>query len=510
MQVLFIGTALMLLLFGISKSPLLLEEPRRALVALEMYYSGNIWAPTIHGELYLNKPPLFNWLILLIYNVFGVVDWAGRVITILSWFALSFLTYRLARIHFESNLSLTAALLVAASVDILFYFSFLGEIDLFYSALTFLGFYLLYFFGHNRRYGRMFLSIWLNAGLGFLTKGLPSLLFAGLSLLGFLIWKKDLRMLFGWKSIGSFLIGMILPVLYLYFYHQQGADAVALLRNLFFESGSRVNETAGGIGAFLLHWFSFPFILLLACFPSGFLLIRGYKERFQSIFAHPLLMFCLVIFMANIFPYWISTGTRSRYLYMFYPLIAIPAAYYLHRFPFQNPVALRLVNMGLSMLALAGAVFLLLDIPISDLNLPEVNPAIILLFSLCCFCAQNLIVRYQINGIHGFLMALLCLRLLYGIVLVESRIQSSNASKDKALAEAIYEEVSDQTLTLDKGVELSFTVSYYLQKNHGSIIYYHEPKLDIDYMIASPTEVKGQELMRFSSRGKEWVLFRNQ
>ncbi len=42
---------------------LFLEEPRRALVAMEMMYSGDYIHTTIHGAAYYNKPPLFNWLV---------------------------------------------------------------------------------------------------------------------------------------------------------------------------------------------------------------------------------------------------------------------------------------------------------------------------------------------------------------------------------------------------------------------------------------------------------------
>src|SRR6188508_203693 len=40
-----------------------LEEPRRALVAIEMLLRHNYLVPEINGHLYYTKPPLFNWAI---------------------------------------------------------------------------------------------------------------------------------------------------------------------------------------------------------------------------------------------------------------------------------------------------------------------------------------------------------------------------------------------------------------------------------------------------------------
>src|SRR4051812_50216524 len=40
-----------------------LEEGRRATVAREMLASGDFVRPTLYGDTYLHKPPLFPWLL---------------------------------------------------------------------------------------------------------------------------------------------------------------------------------------------------------------------------------------------------------------------------------------------------------------------------------------------------------------------------------------------------------------------------------------------------------------
>lgn len=51
------------LFINIGLMPLLSDEPTRAIVTLEMMVKGNYITPTINGEFYYNKPPLFNWIL---------------------------------------------------------------------------------------------------------------------------------------------------------------------------------------------------------------------------------------------------------------------------------------------------------------------------------------------------------------------------------------------------------------------------------------------------------------
>jgi 4-amino-4-deoxy-L-arabinose transferase-like glycosyltransferase len=61
------------------------DEGIRSLVALEMKLSDNYIVPTLNGEFYFNKPPLYNWMILGMSNLFGYFgEWPTRLTTILS------------------------------------------------------------------------------------------------------------------------------------------------------------------------------------------------------------------------------------------------------------------------------------------------------------------------------------------------------------------------------------------------------------------------------------------
>lgn len=55
------------------------DEGTRALVAREIYRTGNWLYPTLQGEPYLLKPPLMDWLIALSYKLWGVGEFTTRL-----------------------------------------------------------------------------------------------------------------------------------------------------------------------------------------------------------------------------------------------------------------------------------------------------------------------------------------------------------------------------------------------------------------------------------------------
>lgn len=60
------------------------EEARYAEIPRQMLAEGHLWTPILHGEEYWQKPPLLYWLVMLSYQIFGVSDWAARLIPCLA------------------------------------------------------------------------------------------------------------------------------------------------------------------------------------------------------------------------------------------------------------------------------------------------------------------------------------------------------------------------------------------------------------------------------------------
>ena len=56
------------------------DEGRYAEIPREMLATGDWLVPRFHGEPYLDKPPLFYWMCASSYAVFGLHDWAARLV----------------------------------------------------------------------------------------------------------------------------------------------------------------------------------------------------------------------------------------------------------------------------------------------------------------------------------------------------------------------------------------------------------------------------------------------
>jgi 4-amino-4-deoxy-L-arabinose transferase-like glycosyltransferase len=73
------------------------DEGRYAEIPREMLARGDWVVPYLQGEPYLDKPPLFYWLVMLSYGVFGVHDWSARLVPALAVHLTVLLTYWMGR-----------------------------------------------------------------------------------------------------------------------------------------------------------------------------------------------------------------------------------------------------------------------------------------------------------------------------------------------------------------------------------------------------------------------------
>src|SRR5436190_23438370 len=91
---------LILILIGLSGSlatmEIRAEEPRRAIVAMEMILAKEWIVPKIKGWNYYNKPPFFNWVMALSFKISRSFDepWV-RMPSLLSFLFTSLLVFDL-------------------------------------------------------------------------------------------------------------------------------------------------------------------------------------------------------------------------------------------------------------------------------------------------------------------------------------------------------------------------------------------------------------------------------
>ncbi len=299
---------------------LLFEEPRRALVALEMLIAGNWIVPTTNGELYYNKPPLYNWVLIGFFSLLGKAEWVVRLPSVLSVMVTAAIHYQISRIYIGKQAALLSALFYITSADILFYFSLLGEIDLFFALIVYLQCILIFHFYQQKKWHWLFLCSYLLTAAGVLTKGIPPLFFQAITILVVFILNKDYKRLFSaWHFAGIALLAIIAGgYFYLYSLHH---DPGPYLARLFTETFSRTALERSMADNFR-HLINFPVMLIKISAPWVLLFFLAIKSRWNERFkTNKFLNFCLWFCMANGILYLLSPGTRERYLYMFFPFI---------------------------------------------------------------------------------------------------------------------------------------------------------------------------------------------
>jgi 4-amino-4-deoxy-L-arabinose transferase-like glycosyltransferase len=89
------------------------DESRYAQIPREMLERGDWLVPVLQGEPYLDKPPLFYWLVMLSYRLFGCHDWAARLVPAAAVHLTILLTYLLGRRTLGDRPALVGALLLA-------------------------------------------------------------------------------------------------------------------------------------------------------------------------------------------------------------------------------------------------------------------------------------------------------------------------------------------------------------------------------------------------------------
>lgn len=111
-----LGLQLLLLLFRLGSVPLLgPDEPRYARVAVEMARANEFTTPTLGGEAWLEKPPLYYWLAGLGYRVLGETEAAARWPAVFAALLLTGFTGAVGARLFGASCGRIAMLILATS-----------------------------------------------------------------------------------------------------------------------------------------------------------------------------------------------------------------------------------------------------------------------------------------------------------------------------------------------------------------------------------------------------------
>ena len=489
-NILFFMAGLLLLvgyLLNLGVQPLYLEEPRRTIVAMELLENQNYWVPTLIGEYYYNKPPLYNWLLIGFVKLLGgFTEFNLRLPTVLASFGIAGLMYAAAKRYWQdAALGVLSALLFLTAAGILLFFSMLAEIDLFYALIVFSGILAIYHFGEKERYWPLFLLVYLSCGLGVLTKGLPSFVFTAVSLLVYFVDKKRFKVLF----YPAHFAGIAFLGLMLFAYYSQYAQYHDLSRvwmRMLSESGDRT-VVSNSLGDFAKHLLLFPLNWIGDMAPASLLLVFLLRKDWRALMLkqNSFTRFCTLMLFFNALPYWISPGTRMRYVYMLYPLACMLMAWvYSQRAtaPVWTGQVFRL--MALILLGAFGLGALALPW-IPDLQFMQSTTFGLAITTAAAIgaCFWTCLRKPQFV-LPLLLLGFAVVRLVFDSTVLPQRNQESGGQRDRALAARIDKIVGDAPLyTAYQEKVVAYTTIVYLNRLRKRVVKRKDHLLEGSYYL---------------------------
>ncbi|NNF33825.1 MAG: hypothetical protein HKN68_06935 [Saprospiraceae bacterium] len=457
------------LLVNLGINPFIEDEAIRGTVAMEMMYSGNYITPTINGAFYYYKPPLYNWILTIFYQSFGISEWSSRIATVFFLFGFGnsiYLTHR--KVGFKATFSILAALIYITCGRVMFWDSFLGLIDIFYSWMMYLLMVYIYLDWKAERWWFLFIRGFSLLTIGFMLKGYPTFLFMGCTMITMVLITRDYkRLLHPGLLVGMTIFSLIVGGYY-YLYNQYH-DVSRTFMPLLEQATSRTGIWHG-IGQVLLHLITYPFENIYHFLPWSLMAIllmrKGIIARLKS---HDFVWFCWWAFITNILTYWVSPQVYPRYILMLVPLMFTVMLYVYQE---SKPTDLRKkILHGLWGIILIGApIFLIVGVYSRDMSIISslgVKVALFFIGFLLCATAFLFIKKHRLLIV---VTTVLIVRMVFNYLVMPIRASENIATKTSTQAIEIARIYGEEGISMYKKSVIDFTSTFYAEKELGYIL----------------------------------------
>lgn len=254
------------------------DEPRYAAVAREMFQTGDLITPRLHGEPWFEKPVLLYWGAILGFALFGVGEFGARLPSALGATVTVFALFFVCRRLWGKTAAVWACLILCSSVG---YFAFAraASTDLPLTACLTLAL-LAFLMGHDaeepyrRRWFRAFYAF---LGLGVLAKGPVAVLLPMLSLLVYLVFRRRPSEWKSWHPRDAWIILLVSAPWYLAVTWVNGFEFVRVF--LIDQNLQRFASTVHGHER--PFYFYIPALMMLT-FPWTFVVIPALRRKLED------------------------------------------------------------------------------------------------------------------------------------------------------------------------------------------------------------------------------------
>lgn len=494
------------LLINLGIMPLRFDGAYRGIVALEMILNNNYIVPTINDIPYYNKPPLFNWLIALVFNLTGQYnEYAVRVPVIVSILLIGLTLFLFFRKRYDTKFAFLNAFFFITGGCMFFGYSSVGLVDFTLAWFMILGFISMFHFYQQKKYYHLFIFSYFFAAAGYMVKGLPAVVFQGIGLLVLFSMKRDFKRLFSVPHLTG-IIAFLLPLsVYYFFYFQKNPGTFNEVFFTIFNQSSQKSLPGAAVGKFFAHFFRFPVFVLYNLLPWSLLIVFCFRKGFfHHLRKDELLHFSFWVIAFNIPVYWLSPGTdkNMKYLFFLFPLMYFVFLRFYFDFREDSVKTYRVVMHIFGGLAVIITLTALLPPFLEQTkNLEHIR-----WFSVVLFVVLALLTRlfYQMKKYKLVMIVLLVLVTRIGFNLIAQPVYVSGLKEVKFKADAI----ESGRMTADEPLILTTIinedVSFYIERERMEVL----PMIDPETFSADTFYIiDHRQHKRFIETGEDFEVY---
>lgn len=477
--------------------PYYLEEPRRVMIAIEMMFNNNYIVATELGNPYYKKPPVFNWILIGFYKLFGgESEWVSRAAVSLLYVLWPILQFQLLKNWISKKAAFLASVFLFISVEFILYASLIAEIDIFYamiSSLSMLGFIIYIKDKPNLAFSLLY---GLNA-IGLLTKGLPSLLFIGFSLFLWAVYFKNIKLLLNKAHALGILIFLVIAGGYFLAYSQFNSPMQFI--SDFWDQSEKRTILQDKNWKLLKHISLFPVWFWFSMAPASLLifsLFRLKKSERKSWWNKTEVKLLFFFLLGHFAVYWISPGSHMRYVYMLYPFAIIPMAVMFTehlKLPFNQQgwafADAKKSTTGILLISIPIAFFLIGFWLTPMFGYERTSSLNSWMFFSVLIIASSYVVYKQLGFAWHLLACFLILRIVLNFYVLPIRATEGAIAQNYRNALTIHEITKDKELYVwHKLTANTFSLStgWYLGKERGEPLVFTNQTPEEGYLITEP------------------------
>jgi len=454
------------------------DECRRALVAMEMHISGDYLAPTLNGESYLNKPPLYSWIVAASFSLFGQYSsFALRFPVVISILLLGLVIFFFVRKYCGDGVAAISALAFMTNGRTLIFDSLLGLLEHSLALQIYTGFMLIFLLGEKQRFYLLFAVSYFLAALGLLLKGLPSLAHQGIALIVYFGMTRNWKKLFSAEHVLG--LGVFIGTLALYYIPFLLAEDVSLtqvIQSLLHESSKRYEFH--GMADFIYVLADYPVDFIYHFLPWTVLILVLFQKKIRSfLIENKFIFYNLLLFLANTPFYWLASLKNPHYLYFLIPLLYTVLIFIYFKTAEtdrRRNIIEWILNASIG-LAVIGAIW----IPFS--GVVQNVPALWLksIFFMLSFGMLFLsFIKWKSWRLYLFTGALILIRLGFNWFVLPQRLADGDIYKDRA--DKVNAIVQDSALYIMASYPAGYydRITFYMEKYRNEIL---RVRKDVDY-----------------------------